>query len=132
MTHGSPGNSSFLVYTRAAQCPAAGYCQSADCGFELKSRASAGRGLTLDLAAGKWGLNPDLSTDSGREGHEGILLSLCFKSLIRVGVRIYLGGSLPRARGLCDLDLLHLDGVLTVSMRVLQLGHVYCLMLGWR
>lgn len=67
MTHGSPGNSSFLVYTRAAQCPAAGYCQSADCGFELKSRASAGRGLTPDLAAGKWGLNPDLSTDSGEK-----------------------------------------------------------------
>lgn len=64
MTHSSPDNSSFLVYMCAAQCPAAGYCWSADCGFELRSRVSAGRGLTPDLAAGKRGLNPDLSTES--------------------------------------------------------------------
>lgn len=47
----------------AAPCPAAGCCWSAECGFELKSQA-AGRGSTPDLAAGKWGLNPDLSTGS--------------------------------------------------------------------
>lgn len=64
MTHSSSDNSSSLVYMRAAQRPAAGYCWSADCGFELKSRVSAGRGLVPGLAAGKWGLNPDLSTDS--------------------------------------------------------------------
>lgn len=64
ITHSIPDNSSSLVYMRAAQCPAAGYCWSADCDFELKSQASAGRGLTPDLAAGKWDLNPDLSTDS--------------------------------------------------------------------
>lgn len=63
-THSSPDSSSFQVCMRAAQCPAAGYCWSAECGFELKSQASAGRGSTPDLAAGKWGLNPDLSTDS--------------------------------------------------------------------
>lgn len=48
----------------AAPCPAAGSCWSVECGSELKSQASAGRGSTPDLAAGKWGLNPDLSTDS--------------------------------------------------------------------
>lgn len=65
ISHSSPDSSSFRVYTRAARCPAAGYCWSADCDFELKSQASAERGSAPDLAAGMWGLNPDLSTDSG-------------------------------------------------------------------
>lgn len=72
-THSSPDNSSSLVYTRAAQCPAAGYCWSADCGFGLKSRVSAGRGLAPDLAAGKRGLNPDRGT-----GGEEMVVRVCF------------------------------------------------------
>lgn len=126
MTHGSPDSSSFRVYMRAAQRLAAGYCCSAECGFELKSPVSAGRGSTPDLAAGKWGLNPDLSTDS----EETVRQELSSSSLIRVAVRIYLSGPLSRTRGLRDLNLLHLDGVLTVSMGVLQLAHIHCRMLG--
>lgn len=38
--------------------------------------------------------------------------------------RVYLGGR-GRGGGLGDLDVLHLDGVLGVGLRVVQLAHVH-------
>lgn len=62
----------------------------------------------------------------------------CYKIIVcyifRVSVvRIYLGGTLSGTLGLRDLDVLDLDGVLAVAMRVMQLAHIDCGMLGmWR
>lgn len=45
----------------------------------------------------------------------------------------YLGRPLSRSWGLGDLDVLYLNGVLAVAMRVLELAYIYCLMLRmWR
>lgn len=60
--------------------------------------------------------------------HESLV---CYKLLISA-MWVYLDGTLSSARGLSDLNVLYLDGVLTVSMRVMQLAHVDCWMLGMR
>lgn len=55
-----------------------------------------------------------------------VIKSLCV-------MRIYLGGTLSGTLGLRDLDVLDLDGVLAVAMRVMQLAHINCGVLGmWR
>lgn len=55
-----------------------------------------------------------------------VIKSLCV-------MRIYLGGTLSGTLGLRDLDVLDLDGVLAVAMRVMQLAHIDCGVLGmWR
>lgn len=42
----------------------------------------------------------------------------------------YLGGRRGRGGGLSDLDVLHLDGVLGVGLRVMELAHVHSGLLG--